>query len=658
MPSIRELAEAHEEWNGYYANAKTKRLSRRRVLRASTALGLLSAGGMSALIGCSSSDEEATAVAGGGTPATSAGGSGGSVASAPVTGPWDTTKMPPYPQGLDDAAANPPAQWQPYPWFYKYGPWRYNWDKPMTRGGQYIDPSGTYTNFDVMVSGLAGLQPYSRLYSDAMREGVDLTGHHIEPDLAISAEHAPDYTSWTFKIAPDVKYQNIAPLNGRALTASDIEFSVMRVLDTSVNRAVLKEVEKVTAIDDVTIRFDLKRPQLDFEATLASPQVPIFAPEAFENQDQFKAQPVGTGPFQVDFHEYQNRTDYIRHPAYWQTPPYKPEKYGQVLPFLDKYTRQYFANAVTAKEAFINGKVDTFQPGCGLDTAIVKEQLDAVPNAIVMTNAYWANSPMGIRFQYKNPLLQDIRVRQALSMSINREQVWSGGMDSTGLIDASPIPLVYQDLDSPVDLSTYGPSAQYNPQRARELLIEAGLTPPIKLQIFQTAPQPAAWQGALDTVVFNWKEAGIVDAELVVRDGQVFQQDMVNHSFPELAFVGGGGLIFGYTLSSSVTPAFLTGSPANYGELSDPALDDLLERYAVATDPAGAADLARQISRQIVDNVDHLWFGEIEGIEVAQPWLNGMVVCEHSCVHFIGGANIKYVWIGADAPEGRGGKPI
>jgi ABC-type transport system substrate-binding protein len=408
----------------------------------------------------------------------------------------------------------------------------------------------------------------------------------------------------------------------------------------------------------VTVRFDLKRPKLDFEATLASPQVPIFAPEAFENQDQFKAQPVGTGPFQVDFHEYQNRTDYVRHPRYWQTPPYRQDKYGDVLPYLDKYTRQYYANPVTAQEAFLNGRIDSYQPGCGLDTTLVKQQLEAVPDALVMTNGYWANSPMGIRFQYQNPLFQDLRVRQALSMSIDRELVWSGGMDRTGLIDASPIPLVYQGLDAPVDLKEYGAAAEYNPVRAKELLIEAGLTPPLRLQIYQTRPQPVAWQGALDTVVFNWKQAGVVDAQLVVRDGQVFQQDMVNRSFPELAFVGGGGLIFGYTLSSSVTPAFHTGSPANYGELSDPTLDDLLERYGVATDPAAAADLARQASKRIVENVDHLWFGEIQGIEVAQPWLHGMVVCEHSCVHFIGGANIKYVWVGADAPDGRGGTPI
>ncbi|MGD9891818.1 MAG: ABC transporter substrate-binding protein, partial [Dehalococcoidia bacterium] len=468
-----------------------------------------------------------------------------------------------------------------------------------------------------------------------------------------------DYTSWTFKIPENATFHNLPPVNGRLLTADDVVFSFERHMDTSVNRSVLRNVAKISAPDATTVRFDLKQPQLTFPGTLASPHLLVFAPEAFANQDQFKQKPVGTGPFQLEFSEYQNRADFVRHAAYWQLPPYKPEKYGQSpLPLADKLTRQYFANNVTAKEAFFGGKVDQFQPGCGLDTALVREELQRVPNAIVMTNAYWSCCPLGMYFQYKNQLFQDIRVRRALSMSINREQVWSGGMDKTGVVGAAPIPFDFSGYEVPPSLTNYGANAQYDPKQAKQLLEAAGHREPLKLQVYQGPNLPTAWQGALDTVIFNWKQAGIVDATLVVRDSQVLTQDQVNKSFPDMLFPSASALSQSYTLDSLVAPAMLTDSPRNYGSLSDPTLDNLLNQWSVTTDPEEGVRLARQMTERVVDQVDYLWFAWIGGIEVDQPWLHGMVMSTHNCHNGIGLGNYKYAWIDQTAPDGRGGRPV
>jgi peptide/nickel transport system substrate-binding protein len=259
---------------------------------------------------------------------------------------------------------------------------------------------------------------------------------------------------------------------------------------------------------------------------------------------------------------------------------------------------------------------------------------------------------------FKNPLFQDIRVRRALSMGMNREQIWSGGMDKTGVVGAAPIPFdFYVDDYFPPPSSEYGPNAQYNPEQAKQLLREAGLTPPIRLQIYQTPNQPAAWQGSLDTIVFNWKQAGVAEAELVVRDALVWSQDRLNRTWPDLLYTC-CGLISGYELNSLVAPTFLPDSPANYGSVDDPVLTDLLEKLLVLTDPNEVPKLARQMAEQIVENVDHLWFTWIQGIEIDHPWLHGMVMSNHNCVNGIGWGNYKYVWMGENAPDGRGGKPI
>lgn len=648
-PNVKELAESEQEWKGFYADIARKQLSRRKVLKAST---IIAAGGLgAALIGCGDDDD-------GGDGGDGGGGGDGADGGGGVTGDWDTTGTAPFEGGLPDSQITVNEGWKRFPWTYKYGPWRYNWDVPVTRGGHIITSFGPSSNFDIMVSGIASQPVYNKMFNAGLREGLDLLTASIEPDLAISSEHNADFTQWTFKIPNNALFHDKPPVDGRKLVADDVVFSFERHRDTHIQKAVLRNVDKITAVDDETVQFDLTSPNLSFEGTLASPNMVVFSPEAFEDQDFMKLNPVGTGPFFLDFHEYQNRADFLRHEQYWQGPPFNQDKYGtSPLPFADKYTRQAFANNVTAKEAFFNGEVDYMDPGCGLDSTLVREQLERTPDARVIANGYWSCCPLGIYFNYKNPLFADIRVRQALSMSINREQVWSGGMDSTGVIAGGPIPFDFQGLEVPPPLSDYGENVQFNPERAKELLVEAGLTPPLKLKVYQRPNRPAAWQGALDTAVFNWREAGVVDAEVVVRDNLVFTEDQNNGAWPDLLFTI-TGLGLGYTIDSLVSPSLLTGSTGNYGSLSDPELDDLMERQATATDPGASVSLAKDINDRIIDNVDHIWLGQIGGFDVSQPWLHGHTISTHNCVDGIGLGNMKYVWIGEDAPDGRGGTNI
>ena len=656
-PGNSELKEGAREWSAFYQKIFRKQLSRRKVIKLGSLVSMLGLSGAVQALIAACGGEEAAAPATTGTPS---GGTttGTAVPSAGITGDWDSTGTPPYKRGLPDDVAKVPEQWKQYPWVYKYGPWRYDWNIPVTRGGHIIVPQGSYADFNIMINGIPSQPTNNKLYNAGLREGLNLLTASIEPELVIREEHSADYTSWTFQLPDNVKFHNIAPVNGRPMTAEDVAFSFERHRNEGVFKSALRNVEKITAVDSRTVRFDLKQPQLTFRETLATPHFVVFAQEHFENQDLFKRQPIGTGPFILEFNEFQNKTDWIRNPEYWEIPRFKPEKYGNTpFPLADRYTRQYFANIVAAKEAFFAGKVDQLAPGGGLDTALVKEQLQRVPDAIVMTNAYWSCCPLGIMFQYKNSLFQDIRVRRALSMGFNREQVWSGGMDKTGVIGASPIPFDLAGYDLPLPLSDYGPNAQFNPEQAKQLLQEAGLNPPLKLSVFQSPQGNPAWQGALDTVIFNWKQAGVVDAEVVVREGQVFSQDLLNKSFPDMAF-SIGFLSLGYSVDAMLTPLYLPDSPRNYGGIDDPELTDLLQKWAVATNPDDAVQLARQMTQRIVDQVDHLWLGWIGGIEVDQPWLHGIIMSTHNQPNGIGLGNYKYIWIDQTAPDGRGGRPI
>jgi peptide/nickel transport system substrate-binding protein len=656
--SQTELEQSKEEWQGFHEKIDRRVLSRRKVIKGSTALGLMASGGLGAFLSsCSFGDDDDDSSDGG----SSSGGDGltAETGRAPelgeITGDWDSTGTAPYRYGRPDSEAGIDPAWQKYPWTYKYGPWRYNWDTRVARGGHFIVPWGAPSNYDMMISGIASQVTNNKMYNAGLREGLNPLTASIEPDLALSAEHNADFTQWIFKVPGNAKFHDKPPLDGRLMTASDVVFSFERHIDTSLNKAALRSVTKVSAPDDTTVVFDLDSSSLNFPAILASPHQPVFAEEAFEDQDFFVQNPIGTGPYILEFSEFQNRADWVRNPEYWQSMPINQGKYGAgALPLTDKYTRQAFSNTVTAKEAFFAGQVDQFHPSCTLDLVLAREELERIPDALVITNGSWSCCPMGILFQYKNPLFQDKRVRQALSMSIDREQVFTTGLDSSGALGASPIPIDFQDKELPTPLSDFGENVQFNPKRAKELLIEAGYTEPLKLEVYQTATVTAV-QAALDTVVFNWQENGIVDATKVVRDGQVFAEDTTNKSFPDLLFTGFGSLAFGYSLDASVAPPFLTDSPRNYGSLADPELDSLIEQWSGATDPAAAADLATQMSHRFVDEVDHIWFAWVGGIEIDQPWMHGATMSAHNCYHGIGWGNVKYGWLDETAPDGRGG---
>ncbi|MGD9890641.1 MAG: ABC transporter substrate-binding protein [Dehalococcoidia bacterium] len=513
-----------------------------------------------------------------------------------------------------------------------------------------------------MVNGIPSQPFYDKLFNQDIREGIwDGTGLFTKTfnnELAISSEHTPDFSSWTFKLPPNVKFHNLPPVNGRTLTAEDVVFSFQRHIDTNVIKSTLRQVDKVTAVDNVTVRFDLKQPQLRFPATLASPHLPVFARESFENHDRFITQPIGTGPFVLESSQYQDKAVWVRNPEYWKPPPYRPEKYGtKPLPMFDKVTRTAYGNAVGAREAFYAGEVDEF-PGNSTDPAIVKEALTRVPNALVNSNGYWSCCPLGILFQYKNPLFQDIRIRQALSLSIDREAVWSQGMQKTGVIIASPVPLDDMGSDFPPPLEEYGPNAQPDVARAKQLLKAAGHDEPLKLQLYAGPRTGSPFEWPLEVIPFMWKQAGIADVTIVTRDSLVLLKDQLDKSFPDMLYPGSLSLPFAFTLDSMVMPAFLTDSPANYGSLSDPTLDGLFDQWSAATDPAKGQDIARQIAKRFVENVDHVWFTNHGGVDIVQPWLHGCVFTPYAAINYIGMSSNKFMWIDETAPGGRGGTRI
>src|SRR5205085_1979670 len=134
---------------------------------------------------------------------------------------------------------------------------------------------------------------------------------------------SPDGKQWTFALRKGVRFHN-----GRAMTASDVKFSLERILDPKTaarGKGALGMIESVQVVDPQTVRVHLTHPSGAFLSRVAGTYQAILPPEAVQGA-AFK--PIGTGPFQLTEWKTNERVELKRFGEYWEAG----------LPYLDELT--------------------------------------------------------------------------------------------------------------------------------------------------------------------------------------------------------------------------------------------------------------------------------------------------------------------------------
>jgi peptide/nickel transport system substrate-binding protein len=180
----------------------------------------------------------------------------------------------------------------------------------------------------------------------------------IEPELAQKWE-TPSETQYIFHLQPGVKWHNKAPVNGRALTADDIVYSLKRMQSDDprfISKSLLASVERIEAVDKATVRITAKEPNVTTLGNLAGGPPRVLASEVvdrFEGKFTTAESVVGTGAFVA-----QSKDDVAmiltRNPDYW-----KPG-----LPYLDEIRLRYVREPQAQWSAFLAGQIDmVYIPG-------------------------------------------------------------------------------------------------------------------------------------------------------------------------------------------------------------------------------------------------------------------------------------------------------
>lgn len=309
-----------------------------------------------------------------------------------------------------------------------------------------------------------------QIYEPLVERAVD---GKLLPTLALSWRITEDPTVWEFKLRPGVKFHN-----GNAFDASDVVFSLDRArLPTSDYKGYLTSVEKVTAVDPLTVHIKTKGPNPILVQNLTnlfimdkewSETNNVQKPQDFKNKEENFAvrNSNGTGPFALISREPDVRTVLRRHDGYWGRGEFPMEVTELVLTPIK-------ADA-TRVAALLSGEIDFVQDVPVQDVERLKNAPKVTVNVGPENRTIFLGMDMGAKelrssdIKGKNPFA-DRRVRQAVNMTVNRTAIQKVVMRGQSVPAGAIVPPFVNGYTKALDTWPAPDNA-----RAKALLAEAG----------------------------------------------------------------------------------------------------------------------------------------------------------------------------------------
>jgi peptide/nickel transport system substrate-binding protein len=314
------------------------------------------------------------------------------------------------------------------------------------------------------------------------------------PCIAESWTIERDALIYTFTIRKDVRFHD-----GSIVSANDVKFSIDTAIAAGFNG--LNMIDNTAITSDNRVRITLKAPDPEF-----LPYITIGIVKA-DNKDREK-NIIGTGPFFIESFTPQRNLVLKKFNDYWQ----RKLAQSQDIPHLEKVTIVFFANVEALMIAMRSGNVD----GASLVGSFAA-QLDHRNFDII--NGYSAAVHL-MAFNNASPPLNDIRVRKAINYGVDIQGIIDGAFFGKGAPSGSP---VIPGLSAYYDGSLSYP---HDPQKARELLTEAGFDDTHKPSLEITVPSEYTMHIDTAQVIVNQLEQIGINASVKLVDWNTWLSDV------------------------------------------------------------------------------------------------------------------------------------
>ena len=420
-----------------------------------------------------------------------------------------------------------------------------------------FDPHNYRSVFDLLVD---------NLIADTLI-GVDNEMKPV-PRLATSWQLVNE-TTWRFQLRQGVRFHDGTPFDAQA-----VKVNLERAAAALKGVRFYGELREARVVNAGTIDLVLKRPFAPFFLNLAFPVGGIISPAALARGVDPTRSLVGTGPFKLAEWVPNERVVLDRNETYWGKAP----KLSRVIfrRIRDESTRHL---ALLGREVDVSVDPPAHQVK-GLRQSLLFDIL-LEPQARIL----W------LGFNFKDPVLKDKRVRQAIAHAIDRRTIVSRVLDAVPRdADAGILP--------PELMPTIPPQRfEYNPARSRELIAQAGVS---SLSVSIMTPQ-GVWLGdkaIAEVVQSQLARVGVNASIRVLEYGSLV--DAASRHEQQLWII-----LWGFTAhpDSFFRGVFHSRSAANWTAYSNPEVDKLIDEAAVLTDRAKTQQAYWRIQKLLMDDV-------------------------------------------------------
>jgi peptide/nickel transport system substrate-binding protein len=329
------------------------------------------------------------------------------------------------------------------------------------------------------------------------------TDFSILPDLAEKWTVSKDGKVYTFNLRKGVRFHNKPPVNGRELMAEDVKYSLERFMAKSGFRERFDPVQAIDVVDRYTVRITLKEPYAPFLNHLANPSFCAILPREAEEKFKDFNNPdavIGTGPFVLKSYEKGVRMVFERNPTY----------YMKGFPYLDGVTIDITPDAAARLAVLRAGKAELPHVWGWISPEEARSLKQTSPEMVV--TPYKVIGQGFIYLRTDQPPFNDVRVRRAVSLAIDRKGWNDALLFGEGCVDSGPVPCALTDWK--LDASKIEPArAKYlvghDVAEAKKLLAEAGYAKGFTMPVYHWPGYVVPWRSYYELAAEDLGKIGI-----------------------------------------------------------------------------------------------------------------------------------------------------
>jgi peptide/nickel transport system substrate-binding protein len=436
-----------------------------------------------------------------------------------------------------------------------------------------------------------------------------MPGKDFSPSLAESYEIAPDSKSATFKLRQGIKFHDGSPI-----TPEDVKFTSENYRGASA--AILKaKIDRIELPDNRTVKFIFKEPFLDFLTIYGSPAsgAAWIVPKAYYEKvgkDGYKNAPIGAGPYRFVRQTPGTEIEFEAFPDYWRKSPSVKTLIAKVVP-----------EPATRLTLLQTGEIDALYqvPGELLDT--IRKDSKLRLTAPLAGSTWIEMNPDG-----PNSPFADVRVRQAISLAIDRKALNDAELGSMSPIEGNWIPAEWPGaIQRPVPPTDVA--------KAKQLLADAGYANGFDVSMITPLPPYSSWA---ERVASQLRAVNIKTQVNTLERGAFYD-----------ALAPGDNRLKGFVIQFSGAPGDAAARirenavcKGAFSGLCVPDIDQRMAKYDASTDPKERTQILTDVQNYMLDQTVFVplvrnVFTVAAGPRLANPKIEDII-----------GSIPQYIWIG------------